>query len=207
MALPDVPDTYRVIVRQLFFAQEILNVFHYRDVAITGFLPVNIASGFWNAVKAAWRAWLPNSASLIFDRVDVEALFDDHAFGSYSIPSAERQGTRAAGGSNLSSPNLAGAIKLEVGTRVTRPGSKRIVGLLDADHDYVTITAGPLALLQALADVLDQDVTPTGGGAAVSPVIVGYPSSITSLGLRVQDVTNGVASQFLSHQVSRDPRP
>jgi len=205
-SLPDVPDTYRLTFIQSFGGQECINVFYYRDVTATTFLPVNVAQGWWDAIKATWRALQPTSSSFLNLRVECEALFGAHPFGIYTIPVGEQQGLRAAATEWMPIFN-AYTIKLDVGTRLTRPGSKRIAGLMEGDQSTGQLVAGTLTLLQNLANVLDNNFTPTGGGAAVTPVIVGYPTALQPGSPRVQDVTAAIASNWVGHQDTRDARP
>lgn len=207
MALPDVPDVYRVKLNMTFNGLPAVNVFYYRDVDIAGFAPLAVAQGFWDKVKAAWRAFLPNTSGFIFVSSECEALFGDHAFGTYPIPSAESLGTRATGGTEALPPTLAAVIKLNVATRTTRPGSKRISGLLEVDVNYNTIVGSTFTLLQTLGGVFDDNFIPTGAVANIHPVIVGYPTMLQPGDPRVQDVTGNTVSPYVGHQVSRDPRP
>jgi len=207
MALPDVPDTYRLILKQTWTGQEIVNVFFYRDTALVAFDPQDLAQAWWDAIKATWRAFVPNTSAVLFQQVDVEQLFDDHAFGTYAVPVGESLGTRAGGGSDLVTPIIAGLIKLNVATRVTRPGSKRISGFLETDLVGQAVAGGTVTLLQNLANIMDDDITPTGTLGSCSPVIVGYPTSLQPGEPRVQDVVSATASIYASHQVSRDTRP
>lgn len=206
MPLPDVPDTFRLTVHMTGMGQEFINVFYYRDTAILGPTPVAVAQGFWDNVKAAWRAFWPNSSNFTFDRVDCEQLSDTHPFGSYAITGAEVFGTRTVSG-DMAPPTLAGLIRLNVGTRVTRPGSKRIAGLQEGDVNYSTLASGTVTLLQTLATAFADPFNATGGTIEMTPVIVGYPGPQNPGDPRVQDVISGTASSYVSHQVSRDPRP
>lgn len=207
MALPDVEDTYRIILKQTFSGQEILNVFYYRDTAVGGPSATSVAQGFWDKVKVAWRNWLPLDAIAKFVQVDAEQLFGSHGFGTYAVPVGESLGLRTQS-TDWYAPTVAALITLNVGTRVTRPGSKRIFGLLEGDvNSSSIIAAGTVTLLQALADVLDVTFTAAGTAINLTPVIVGYPGLRNPVGVRVQDVTSGIASQYISHQVSRDARP
>lgn len=206
MPLPDVPDTFRIVLNSKFQADEVVNVFYYRDVALAAPSPTNVASGFWNHIKAAWRAHMYTASYWLTSSVECERLDGAHPFGVYAIPTAEQQGTRGAGSSDWLPLFVAGAITLQVGTRTTRPGSKRIAGLQEADISGFSLIAGEITLLQALADVFDTTFTPTGAASVVYPVIVGYPTPAQPGAPRVQDVIGAVASPLVSHQVSRDQR-
>lgn len=207
MPLPDVPDVYRMIVRQSMSGQEVLNVFYARDTAIAGPSPLSVADGFWQHIKTAWRAWMPASASLLTQEIECEALFGAHPFGIFAIPVGEQQGLRAAP-TDFYALTVAALITLRVGTRTTRPGSKRLIGLLEGDvGGGSTVMAGTVTILQTLADRFDITFTAVPSGIVMTPVIVGYPTDDQPPPPRVQDITSGVASGFVSHQVSRDQRP
>jgi hypothetical protein len=207
MPLPDVPDTYRMIVRQAVSGQEVLNVFYARDTALGGPSPLSVADGFWQHIKTAWRAWMPASATLLTQEIECEALFGAHPFGIFPIPVGEQQGVRAAP-TDFYALTVAGLVTLQVSTRLTRPGSKRLVGLLEGDvGGGSTLIAGSLAILQTLADRFDITFTAVPSGIVMTPVIVGYPTDDQPGAPRVQDITGAVASGFVSHQVSRDQRP
>lgn len=206
MALPDVPDTYQIVMVQNFQTQEVLNVFYYRDTLIGTFAPVNIAHGFWDHMKAAWRAAVKTTSNLEFIEVRATALFSPYEFATYVVPLAERQGTRVIA-DDLMPPTIAASVKLQVATRTTRPGSKRITGLTEADVTISLLTGAYPTLLANLAALFDDPVTPTGAATTVKPVIVGYPGVRNPVGVRVQDITGAQAGAYVSHQVSRDARP
>jgi hypothetical protein len=205
MALPDVADTYRLTLVQNFVGQEVINVFYYRDEALLALDPTNVARGFWERIKTDWRALMKTNPTVTAEEVRCQALFSPYAFGSYSIPAGEKQGTRSIAG-EFAPPILAGLITLKVATRVTRPGSKRIMGMTEDDFSLENLTAGYTLLLQNLADELDQVITEFGSANDLTPVIVHYPGQRDPT-VQVQDVVDAVASSFLSHQVSRDSRP
>lgn len=207
MPLPDVPDTYRITMLQQMSSKNIVNVFHYRDTSILGPTPLQVATAFWNNAKAAWRGWQVTSAAFLNVSVTVEQLNSGHPFGVYAIPVGEQQGLRASA-TDFYALTVAGLISLKVGTRVTRPGSKRIAGLVEGDvGGGSTLIAGSVTLLQALADKFKNTWATAGIIANMAPVIVGYPGPRNGYTLQVQDVTDAIASTFVSHQISRDQRP
>ena len=204
MALVDVPDTYRIVLVQDNGGNQILNVFYYRDTSIGGPSAVSVAEGFWAKVKTAWRAFLPSGLSTWFLEVRCDQLFSPYGFGIYTVPTGERAGTRATSG-DFAPIFVAGLITLKVATRQTRPGSKRIAGLAETDIAQNQIVSGTVTLLQTLADQFDTTMTAVPSGIVMTPVIVHYPTADHPT-LAVQDVSDGVASSGISHQVSRDIR-
>lgn len=205
MPLPDVPDTYRLTVFMQQSGQEIVNVFYFRDTAVSAFDPVDVAQGFWDNVKAAWRGWIASAHGAYFVRVECEFLSGAHPFGVYAIPAGEQAGTRVVSGDPMPT-TLAAVIKLNVATRVTRPGSKRMSGLWEADVTTLNLVAGVVTLLQTLATAFADPFVPTGEAINVTPVVVGYPTPFDP-SVRVQDIVSGTASPYVGHQVSRDARP
>lgn len=205
MPLPDVADTYKIVLNQSFLGQECLNVFHYRDTALAGLDPVDVAHGFWEHIKVQFRAWMPVSANFLASSVYCEALFGVRAFGEYPIPAGEQQGTRAAA-TQFMPPTIAASVRLAVGTRTTRPGSKRLVGVLEGDVTVTVIDPAVLAIIQVLADKLETTFDEFGTVNTLTPVIVGYRGGPPPTVSVVQDVTSAVALPDISHQVSRDHR-
>lgn len=205
MPLPDVPDTYRIVHVQSFLGQELLNVYYYRDTELAAPDPEDVAHGWWEHVKTEFRAYQPVSGNFLSTSIFCERLDGARPFGEYPVPAGEQQGTRAAATSFMPS-TVAAAIRLQVGSRTTRPGSKRIAGLLEGDVNVTVIEAATLALLQTFADKLDVSFDAFGGMLTLFPVIVGYRGGPPPTVSVVQDVTAAVALPDVSHQVSRDHR-
>lgn len=206
MALPPVPDVYKLTVRQTSQGEPIINVFYYRDVAVVAPTPISVAQGFWDKVKVAWRGIPTTTQSYTFDNILCEQLFAPLGFATLSIPLAEQTPTRVL----TSEPQptwVAGLIRLTVATRSTRPGGKRISGLTENDTVGNNVNSAMITLLQALGNVFDDTFNSSPGASAMTPVIVGYPTPApTNKPLRVQDVIGNSVDARVSHQVSRDPR-
>lgn len=205
MALPDVPDVYRITVFQTSQGEEVINVFHYRDTSIGGPTAVSVAQGFWDKVKAGWRAIPTTTQAYTFDTVRAEALFSPYVFADYSIPLAEQAPTRVVASEPLSTV-AAGMIRLTVGTRATRPGSKRISGLVEVDAVGNNLVTTIITALQTLGGLFDDTFNASGTALSMTPVIVGYPGPQNPGAPRVQDVIGSSVDGRISHQVSRDPR-
>lgn len=204
--LPDVADVYRVVHVQQFVNQEVLNVYYYRDTTAVGIPAASVAQGWWDSVKTTFRALQPTTSGFTSIRIECEALFGTHPFGIYPVPVGEQQGLRAASTDFMPLWNSY-LIKLDVATRLTRPGSKRIAGMMEGDQSSGGLIAGTLTLVQNFADRLDITFVPTGSGASVTPVVVGYPTAAQPGTPRVQDIVQATASPYVSHQTSRDTRP
>lgn len=202
MALPDVADTFRISLLQANQGEQLLNVFHYRDAALISPTAAAMAQGFWDKVKAAWRAIPTTTSGYQFISVLAEQLYSPYGFFTYSVPLAEQGGTRVLVSDQLPS-FIAGTIKLNVGTRVTRPGSKRISGLTENDVTGQFLNNATITLLQTLGALLDDNYIPTGFVGDVTPVIVGYPTALLPGSPRVQNVTSTTVDSRTSNQLSR----
>ena len=206
MALPDVPDTYRIDVKQQMLGEELHNIFFYRDMAVVGPTPAQVAQAFWDKVKGPWRGIPTTTMNFTFLEVNVEQLFSPYGFFTLAIPVGESIGTRV-NAADVLAPFIAMYIELVVGTRATRPGGKRIAGWTEADVLQQFFGGAAVVLGAALGAVFDDTFVTSVSSATMTPVIVGYPTPPpASQPLRVQDVVGHLVDVGISHQVSRDPR-
>lgn len=157
----------------------VLNVFHYEVINVGGVVPSyeEVAQAFWDYVKTPWRAFVSNGFAEWFDRVVVDNVTNEVDFGIYTIEGAERQGTRTSSGDYMGLM-VAAALRLNVGTRLTRPGQKRFAPLYEGDQSNGNIVSGMQTLLAGIGDKLDENI---GFGTLLSsemrPVIYGLPNA------------------------------
>lgn len=204
MPLPPVSDVYKIDVMMDIQGEEIHNVFYYRDTEAIAPDPEDVAVGFWADVKAAWRAIPTTTMSFTFLQIVCEQLFSPFSFFKYAIPVGESLGTRVSASEALA-PFIAMYIELVVGTRVTRPGGKRIAGWCEDQVNIGYFNSTALTLGATLGAVLASTFIPIGYTLPMYPVVVGYPNDNRPSAV-VQDVTGYFVDQGISHQVSRDPR-
>lgn len=164
-----------------------------------------VLEAYWNDIKSVWRAMIVTSPTFKFIELLGAEESPTGGFGSYSVPLAEQQGTRAAGslGNFLPSFNAAG-VKLTVAARTTRPGQKRLPGLMEGDNDNGTLEAPFIALADAVAAKYSTPIilgAPVATGALIPIVarLAGVPPTVTA----AQDVTGHVVNQYITSQVSR----
>lgn len=168
-------DVLKFTVYQNPGANPVLNTFHYEVVNVGGVLPTyaEIAQAFWDYVKGPWRAFVSNGFGDWFDRVVVDNVTNEVDFGIYSVVGAERQGTRATP-TDFMGLMVAAALRLNVGTRLTRPGQKRFCPLYEGDQSAGNIVPGTQTLITAIGDKLDENI---GFGTLLSsemrPVVYG----------------------------------
>lgn len=168
-------DVVRFTVFQAPGVNEVLNVFHYQTTEAISDPTDYEAMGrnFWDHVKAAWRAFVATDYNPWFDRIVIENLTNGLDFGVYTITGAERAGTRSASGDFLGQW-ICAAVRMNVGSRLTRPGQKRFSPLYEGDQANGLLTSGMVTILTALGAVLDDhiDIGSAGDGDA-RPIIYG----------------------------------
>jgi len=117
------------------FSQTWMNVWQYKVIGELGSpSTTNLAEALWNNLKVSYRALIctAHGAAFEFSRVrELDSLVGE--YGEWPIPTGERAGTGTAGAGGVVQPFVAAGLKLAVGTRVTRPGAKRIPGQDEAD--------------------------------------------------------------------------
>jgi hypothetical protein len=89
-------------------------------------------------------------------------------YAVYGIPSAERPGSRTPPAGQAMPPFVAGSARLNVGSRLTRPGSKRFAGLYEADVDTGYLTSAYKTLITNLLAVAAKGVVLGAPAATVS---------------------------------------
>lgn len=139
-----------------------MNVWQYEVTnTMTTITGENVAEAWWNHVKVKYRAIATAYYDALFRTVLVRELnAPTGAYGTYSIPLAEQAGTRSMGSSPQGLPPFcAVAARLNVGTRVTRPGQKRFAGLLEIDQDNGLLASSVASVAQDTMDFMIQSMT------------------------------------------------
>lgn len=158
---------YRWTLKQAASGSVMYNVLDTECTGTFGDIDMaDVALAYWNDIKTAWRGLYPTDAGNVFTALAWADLSDPTgAFGEFAIPIGERTGTRAptAQPQYLSSLVACG-VRLTVGSRLTRPGQKRLYGITEGDVDGNYFTAG----YQAAAAVI--------GAKIVAGSILGAPA-------------------------------
>lgn len=154
-------DKLKIIVRGLIYNQQWENVQWYRPTG-TAFALVDagaVAEAYWNNVKDLWRAIVPSSAGMTFESVFVAEPGATGAYGEFSVPVGEKDGTRTAGvGGQGLMPFAAVGMRLTVATRTTRPGQKRFIGLTEGDNVNGILGVDMIAAVEALSVKFDSTI-------------------------------------------------
>jgi len=147
------------------------NVYTYKVVVWPGSVTGEQAGeAFWDHIKTVYRALLPVGWASAFTSVTVRDLSNTAGdYAVYGIPTAERAGTRANPSGNILPPFLAVGVRLNVASRVTRPGQKRFAGMYEVDSDGDTVNATFASLVEDIMDVM------------VGPIVLGAPAATVSL--------------------------
>jgi hypothetical protein len=197
-----------IAVRYSLFGKPAENVCAHRwdGLAIATATPEMVGEAFWNDVKAVMRGAVPNATDQVFfTEVFVKELGGGEVYGSYAIPTDERNGLRAAGSAASIMPAfVAGSVKLTVASSVTKPGGKRLSPLLDGDVGANQVL--DTDILEALDDWGNMWANPHALGAPVAtgvlyPVIARKDTDGTVL--TYQDVTGYVVRNKVSSQLTR----
>lgn len=171
-------DHVKIVVKQSFLNQLVLNVFHYEMVDSGTLTAVALAQAFWDDIKAGWRGMVTTGVN--FNQVDVYDNDDPLGeFGSYAIPLAERLGVYGA--LNFP-PNIAYGFKLTVPTRVTKPGALRIVGIrTDGVDTGGTYQAAQVTVVNTFRTAFINGFRPGAAGTIGGlPVVYGAPHNASS---------------------------
>lgn len=197
----------KISLRYTFFGQRCQNVQWYRTDG-AAFLTASasgVLEAYWNDIKSAWRAMIVTSPSFEFNELALEEENPTGAFGTYAVPLAERQGTRALGSLVDFLPQfVAASAKLTVATRVTRPGFKRLPGIMEGDSGAGEISATFVSLADAVAAKYSTPIilgAPVATGALI-PVIVRLDPNTGAVSAS-QDVSGRIVSNIPTSQVSR----
>lgn len=186
---------------QVLLGETLFNIYWYRVEDHTPPVDLtNILSQFILDVINAVRASQSDEVMHIQPRID------DVTDGvSFAIDPGSYQGTRAT------TPPLpsftAWAYRLNRATKVTRPGQKRIAGIMEGDVGNNGVTPNPTVYDPVIA-AMEMDIivdNPVGLDTLITPVIVGR-DEFGALDLtRINNVTSVALNPIVSTQVSRKP--
>ena len=197
---------YEVALKMASGAGNAYNVFQYSVVVASEGTDGNqLAEAWWNHVKTVYRALITNGIPDYFRSVVAKDLSDPLGlFGEYGIPVGERGGTRTGGdgGEPVPAFNAVG-VRLNVASRVTRPGQKRLSGLIERDLYGQAVHGDYMALASAWADVITNDFVLGAPAALVTlrPAVV--RRDITGAVVADQPVTGYFVNPNVTSQVSR----
>lgn len=195
-----------VALKMILGGQVAYNIWDYNVLEIVGTPTAgHYGEGWWNHVKATYRALQLSSSGATFQSVRVTELGSSTGeYGEFAIPAGEQAGTRTAPTDADSMPTFtAVGVRLAVGTRVTRPGQKRFGFLTQNDVLGNDLQTGFNTLLVALMNVMVVNMTlgAPAAGVVLVPQVVGLNPDGS---VRASQLVTGYAiNQKVTSQVSR----
>lgn len=171
MGLP-VGGLFEVTMDMRWQAQQTQNVFQYEvqnwPLSVT---MVQALEGWWNHVKASYRALALASQGDVFISVKGREMNNPSGeYAEFDVPVAEKVGTRPnPAAAELLPPFSAAGIRLVVGTRLTRPGQKRLPFLVENDQTSGILAVAMRTLIVSWCNVISV------------PMVLGAPAALTDL--------------------------
>jgi len=203
-----IPNTsiVEILVQGLCLGQRWMNVFQYLIANPVGDTePVALAAAWWNDVKASYRAMVVSTASSAFMSVVVRDLsVPTGAYAEWPIPGGEHAGNRTTSelGDNMP-PFTAFAVRLTVGSRVTRPGQKRFPFLNEVDNGAGLLVGDMGTLAASWAAIIAHEMTL--GVPALLTVLTPVICRKDAAGLVTahQPVTGYIVNPYITSQNTR----
>lgn len=195
-------------LRYLWQGQQMMNVFSYGVFELAGIpTAVNYGEAWWNAVKTTTRAMQQSGSGDTFFSVVVRELNNPNGeYGEFDIPSGERAGTRSAPTQSNAMPTFTAAgARLTVGTRLTRPGQKRVPFLAEEDNNGGALQTSFKTLFQAWLNVITSPFVlgAPALGVTLNPIVTKRDASGTVVA--AQPITGYVVNPYITSQNSRKP--
>jgi hypothetical protein len=188
------------------FSNAIYNVWQYEvTTSVPTITAEQVAEAWWANVKTNYRAVPTSTYTGLFRLVRVRELnAPTGAFGAYGIPIAERGGTRSPGSSSDILPIFnAAAVRMNVGTRVTRPGQKRFCGLNEDDQTNGQLQTAAVSAVNTLMTQMIASMTLGAPAATMTLKPIICRKDVTGAVVASQPVTSFTVNTFVSSQVSR----
>jgi hypothetical protein len=165
--------------RGTIFSQRQMCVFQYEVGGLSGPVSaVNVATAWWNHIKATLRPLVSSAHTTAFQTTFLRVISEvPGEYAEFAIPTGERAGTGANVGQGLMPPFVAAAIRLTVGTSLTRPGQKRISGQDESDANSANWEAAYVTKLNSFAAIIGANMV-LGAPAAtmeLTPIVVRKP--------------------------------
>lgn len=163
-------------LNMIYLSQQTAMVFQYKVELMPD--PGNAAEwaeGWWNFVKTTTRALCQSDQAGVFRNVKMRVPSEpDGEYGTYDIPSSEQAGTRSTGSGGQMPPYVAAGVQLVVGTRVTRPGQKRVPFVTEGDNTAGAMSAALQTSIAAWAAVITAPMVlsaPVAGNKLIPSVV------------------------------------
>lgn len=199
-------DLFEVTLNSQVGSNRLMSVWSYE---VGGSFPtvdaVHLAEAWWNYTKANYRAMIYATAGWVYTSVVVKEMNDPAGeLAEWNIPTGEQQGTRTAPAAPEFLPIFnATGVRLTVGTRVTRPGQKRVYGLTETDNESGVASPAWMGLVATLVDALDGEFTLLAPALGVDLIPSVFRKDGAGDVIAHQAVTGNVPNRNITSQVSR----
>lgn len=206
--MPVTTNPIKISIRYVYLEQQCQNVAWYfgGGAAFVAATMPEVLAAYWENVKAAWIAMAYDTITInSLDSILGEAVGGDEEFAEFPIPEGDRVGTKTTATNGTPLPGtLAGAVRLTVGTRSTRPGQKRAPFIGEEEIAGNALEAGYLTLLADWGETFStQRLLGAPAATAVLQPVVASIDPVTNVLSHWQDVTGQIVSPYASSQVSR----
>lgn len=203
---------YQITVHGSVLGEQVANVWYAQlsGSPAPGDNETMLGEAWWNHVKAEYRNVATTAYPTAFLSVAVEQCGTGvRGFGVYSIPPGERPGLRTvpAAEQPQTMPSFSAAgMRLNVGTRLTRPGQKRFWGLAEQDNNAGTLQSSAVTALVALGNRMMGTLT-LGAPLALMTLfhVIRKSAPLDHVNV-VQPITTFSLPTTVRSQVSRRPR-
>jgi len=195
-----------VTLNQTTFNQQVLNVFQYRVNTMPGTVtPVQLAEAWWGHTKGAWRAIVSTGYGAVFKTVRLRELNNPAGFyAEYDVPSGEQAGLRTPPTQGeVMPPFCSVGVRLVVGTRLTRPGQKRISYLCEGDQVSGALQTAMNVLVQSLFNIIANPMTLPAPALTGSIIPIVTRKDSTGTVTANQDVTGYLVNANVTTQNTR----
>ena len=194
------------VVNMRWQAQETLNVWQYEvDTIPGGTSAVQLAEAYWNHIKAPYRALQLASQPDTFISIRLREL--NNVAGDYAefdIPIAEKLGTRAnPTQAEILPPYTSAGVRLVVGTRLTRPGQKRVPFLVESEQNAGVLQAAFRALIVTQMNLMVAGMLLGAPAATATLQPIVCKKDVTGFVTAHQDITGYVINGNVTTQNSR----
>lgn len=206
--MPVTTNPIKITIRYVYLDQQCENIQWYFGggaAFVTASMP-EVLAAYWENVKAAWHALAYDDLAInSINSILGEAVGGDLDYAEFPIPEEDRVGTRTVGTHGQPLPGtLAGAVRLTVGTRQTRPGQKRAPFIGEANINGNDLDPTYLDVLADWGETFSEErlLGAPAATAVLVPVVTkfsGEPLELTAW----QDVTGQIVNPYASSQVSR----
>jgi hypothetical protein len=206
--MPITGSLLKLVLRYTWQGQNCENVGWYapNGAAFVTATMEGVLEAYWNDIKAGMRAILTDFSAIgQYQSILGTEYGGGNSYAEFAIPVDEKTGTRSTAGLGEAVTGiLAVGARMTVGTRLTKPGQKRLPFLYEADISNNALNAPILALAETAFQTWSQDRilgAPVATGV-LKPQVV-RPLAGLTVPTVFQPITGQIVNTDITSQVSR----